>query len=134
MLNQKTLPALPAAPAGANQPLLHPVLRTNDVLALTGTSRTTLARWIRAGLFPKPMKLGPRLNGWRYDQTKGHSLSLSCSRPHRSQGGGVFYVNCPVFTQKLNFLSQNQTQRCNRLNAHTPKISLAPQIKNTRTR
>ncbi len=67
MSTLKSLPAMPVAPAGAHQPTLRPVLRTDQVLALTGTSRTTLARWIRAGLFPKPMKLGPRLNGWRFD-------------------------------------------------------------------
>jgi len=36
-----------------------------DVLEITGgKSRTTIWRWIRAGIFPKPRKLGPNSNGW----------------------------------------------------------------------
>ena len=27
-------------------------------------SRTTYWRWVKAGLFPKPVKLGPNSNGW----------------------------------------------------------------------
>jgi prophage regulatory protein len=44
---------------------LEPLLREPDVLRLVPISRTTLWRWVRAGTFPKPQKLGPRTSAWR---------------------------------------------------------------------
>lgn len=41
------------------------MLRLPDVLTLTGVSRPTLYRWAANGLFPKPVRLGPRASGWR---------------------------------------------------------------------
>ena len=35
-----------------------------DVLHMIRVSRTTLWRGINAGHYPKPVKLGPRLNRW----------------------------------------------------------------------
>ena len=32
---------------------------------LAGISRCTLARWIKAGRFPQPIKVGPRRVAWR---------------------------------------------------------------------
>ena len=40
------------------------MLRTRDVLAAMGWSRTTLWRRVRAGDFPPPVELGPNSNGW----------------------------------------------------------------------
>jgi prophage regulatory protein len=37
------------------------LLRTRDVLALAAVSRSTLYRWLDAGTFPKPVRLG---NTW----------------------------------------------------------------------
>ncbi|NJL26398.1 MAG: AlpA family phage regulatory protein [Thermoanaerobaculia bacterium] len=39
-------------------------LRTETVLELTGVSRATIWRWMRAGLFPQRRKLGPNCIGW----------------------------------------------------------------------
>lgn len=41
------------------------ILRTNDLLAMLGVSRSTLFRWVRAGLLPPGIKLGQRAVGWR---------------------------------------------------------------------
>lgn len=41
------------------------VLRKRDVLRLTGLSESTLKRWIKAGTFPAPFKLGPDMNAWQ---------------------------------------------------------------------
>ena len=41
------------------------ILRPNDVLAMLGVSRSTLWRWVRAGLLPPAIKLGQRAVGWR---------------------------------------------------------------------
>ena len=43
------------------------VMNLNDVLALLGISKSTLYRLIDAGHFPKPFKLGVRLNAWRVE-------------------------------------------------------------------
>lgn len=43
------------------------VMNLNDVLALLGISKSTLYRLMDAGLFPKPFKLGVRLNAWRVE-------------------------------------------------------------------
>ena len=44
------------------------ILRTPEVVELTGLSKTTLWRWVRSGDFPMPVKLGSlgtRSIGWR---------------------------------------------------------------------
>lgn len=40
-------------------------LRPSDICKLLGISQPTLYRWIRIGHFPKPVKYGPLLTGWR---------------------------------------------------------------------
>jgi prophage regulatory protein len=40
------------------------VLRRRDVEALTGLSRATIYRHLRAGTFPRPIRLTDRLVGW----------------------------------------------------------------------
>ena len=43
-------------------------LRLPEVLALTGVSWRTLARWERMGKFPKRYKIGPRTVAWKKSQ------------------------------------------------------------------
>jgi prophage regulatory protein len=45
----------------AGEPL---VLRRPDVVHLVGLSAKTIVRWVRAGTFPPPVKLGPQAVGW----------------------------------------------------------------------
>ena len=40
------------------------LLRLNDVLRLSGISRTELYRMIESGEFPRPLQLGPRMLAW----------------------------------------------------------------------
>jgi len=47
----------------ANQPRLS-ILRRKQVQARTGLSRSTIYLYIKDGLFPKPIALGPRAVGW----------------------------------------------------------------------
>lgn len=42
---------------------LPDLLTVRDVLKLTQCNRTTLYRWMDAGLFPKPKKIGKGRNG-----------------------------------------------------------------------
>lgn len=46
------------------------VLRVRDVAKKMGISKATLYRWIDAGEFPKPLRLGPRSVGWWSDDVK----------------------------------------------------------------
>lgn len=46
------------------QPNRTVLIRQVDVLRRTALSRGTLYELINAGRFPKPLKLGLRLNGW----------------------------------------------------------------------
>ena len=39
-------------------------IRMRELVTLTGLSRATLNRWVKVGLFPKPIKLGPRAVAW----------------------------------------------------------------------
>ncbi len=49
--------------SNAVQPQLS-ILRRKQVQARTGLSRSTIYLYIKAGLFPKPVALGPRAVGW----------------------------------------------------------------------
>ena len=40
------------------------LLRRPEVSQLTGLSRATLYRYMRAGIFPTPVRIGPRAVGW----------------------------------------------------------------------
>jgi predicted DNA-binding transcriptional regulator AlpA len=40
-------------------------------------NRTTLHRWINAGLFPKGRLLGPNTRAWSEDELVAHETSLS---------------------------------------------------------
>lgn len=40
------------------------ILRTKEIVKLTGWSRTTIWRKVRSGEFPAPLALGPNSNGW----------------------------------------------------------------------
>ena len=43
-------------------PLL--LLTISDVCRMVGTSRSTIYNWKSQGLFPNPVKLGPKRIGW----------------------------------------------------------------------
>ena len=48
--------------------MVFQILRTRQVMELLGVGRTTLWRWSRKGIIPKPVRLGPRAVGWRADE------------------------------------------------------------------
>ncbi len=53
-------PFSPAAP-----PPLERLIGRKEVLMLIGISNATLWRWIKAGRFPAPMKIGKKKVAWR---------------------------------------------------------------------
>lgn len=44
--------------------MLPAILRRKVVLKITGLSNSTMYRQIAAGVFPAPLRLGPRAVGW----------------------------------------------------------------------
>jgi predicted DNA-binding transcriptional regulator AlpA len=54
------------------------ILNINDVTALIGKSKPTLARWINAKIFPKPMKRGNHFIGWRRETI--HAWLIECEQ------------------------------------------------------
>ena len=40
------------------------ILRLPAVMARTGLSRSTIYHHIAKGIFPRPVKIGPRASGW----------------------------------------------------------------------
>lgn len=45
------------------------LLRTRDVMQMLGVGRTTIYRWMEAGKFPAPVKIGMRGdNRWRLSE------------------------------------------------------------------
>lgn len=51
--------AIPAAPA------LERLIGRKEALILIGISNATLWRWIKAGRFPAPLKIGKKKVAWR---------------------------------------------------------------------
>lgn len=43
------------------------ILRINGVIETTGLSRSTIYRFVSAGTFPRPVKLGLSAVGWRVE-------------------------------------------------------------------
>jgi len=42
------------------------ILRRREVEKLTGLARSTIYQYVKAGVFPAPVRLGARAVGWRY--------------------------------------------------------------------
>jgi prophage regulatory protein len=55
-------------------------LRERDLLEIFPFSRPTLYRRMRAGKFPRPVKIGPRLNAWIADEIAEHQEQIAAER------------------------------------------------------
>lgn len=42
-----------------------PIIRPRDAMRMLGIKNTALYQWVKQGLLPPPIKLGPRASGWR---------------------------------------------------------------------
>ena len=51
--------------------------RLPTVLKLTGLGRSTIYRWVADGLFPPPVRLGPRAIAWRWSDLDRWTQSRS---------------------------------------------------------
>jgi prophage regulatory protein len=46
------------------------IIRRTELQEITGVSVATLYRWINAGTFPGPVRLGPNSVGWRSSEVQ----------------------------------------------------------------
>ncbi len=60
------------------------IIRRTEVLKRTGKATSTIYEQIRKGLFPKPVKLGPRSVGWVEDEVDDHVAALIEERDQSS--------------------------------------------------
>ena len=56
------------------------LLNKHEVCRLAGVSHATLYRLVKAGRFPKPLKIGPQASRWRSDEIAAHLDRLSAER------------------------------------------------------
>jgi prophage regulatory protein len=62
------VPPTTATPANTPAPLLNGqerLLRLREVITLISVSRATIYRYLSAGTFPAPIRVGPRRVAWR---------------------------------------------------------------------
>ena len=64
-------------------PEIDTLLRTKEVIQITGRSRSSIFRDIEKGRFPSPVKIGPKSNAWRQSEIATWMAEL----PRRSHGG-----------------------------------------------
>jgi len=57
------------------------LLRYADLVELgVIPNRTTLARWIKAGRWPAPLRLGPNFCAWKLSEIEAHLERLAAER------------------------------------------------------
>lgn len=67
---------------------LDRLIRLPELLELTGTSKSTLWRWIRNGSFPPGVRSGPNSVRWRASQVQDWMDGLELVGSPASQGKG----------------------------------------------
>jgi prophage regulatory protein len=55
-------------PANFNDPTGNTLVRLPGVIAMTGMGRATVYDFMDRGLFPMPIKIGPKLAAWPADE------------------------------------------------------------------
>jgi prophage regulatory protein len=62
---------IPLPPRLSSQVSMPQVVRIDELLArYVPTSKATLWRWIKAGTFPAPIALGPRVRAWDVEEVR----------------------------------------------------------------
>ena len=56
------------------------LLNAREVCRLASMSHATLYRLVKAGRFPKPLRVGPQVSRWRSDEIAAHVDRLSAER------------------------------------------------------
>ena len=56
--------------------MLTQILRRRQLEEKLGLSRSSIYKMVADGLFPKPIKLGPRAVGWRADEIENWLIAM----------------------------------------------------------
>ena len=56
--------------------MLTQILRRRQLEEQLGLSRSSIYKMVADGLFPKPIKLGPRAVGWRADEVENWLIEM----------------------------------------------------------
>lgn len=56
--------------------MLTQILRRRQLEEQLGLSRSSIYKMVADGLFPKPIKLGPRAVGWRADEVENWLIAM----------------------------------------------------------
>lgn len=54
-------------------------LRDTQIAAMYGISRITVWRWVRRGILPPPVRLGPGTTRWRWSDIQTHESRIAAS-------------------------------------------------------
>ncbi len=63
------------------------LLRLREVLEFVGVSEETLMLWVRRGIFPRPLEIGPRARAWRQDEISAWIQTRERAE-YKPEGGG----------------------------------------------
>ena len=56
------------------------LMNAREVCRLAAVSPATLYRLVKAGRFPRPLRVGPQVSRWRSDEIAAHLDRLSAAR------------------------------------------------------
>lgn len=65
------------------------LLRLREVMAMTGLGSSTIYRYIQAGTFPAPVKIGGFTSRWRESQIAAWIEDLPLRGPARTSSSGI---------------------------------------------
>ena len=65
------------------------LLRLRDVKTKTGLGSSTIYRYIQAGTFPAPVKIGGFTSRWRESQVDAWIVALPRLRPDTTSSSGI---------------------------------------------
>lgn len=65
------------------------LLRLREVMAMTGLGSSTIYRYIQAGTFPAPVKIGGFTSRWRESQIAAWIEDLPLRGPARTLSSGI---------------------------------------------
>jgi len=69
---------------------IDPFLSQREVQKIAGgKSRVTLWRWVRLGIFPSPVQIGPNSIGWRSSAVQEWAENPAAWRQEHSQTDGA---------------------------------------------
>ncbi len=78
---------------------LQRFLSRKQVLQLINRSNTSLWRWVDAGIFPAPCKIGPRSVAWLESEVAAWQAERVAERDHLHSNGSALHDSQPSSSQ-----------------------------------